>query len=99
MALYVFLTAMFHFQDENIFSKCHKQMNQSLLVANKDDDRICKVCGRVCPFPCEMIKHMRTHTGERPFPCPYCPYRATQTNNLKRHIMSNHPDVYVHTSK
>ena len=53
-------------------------------------DRTCQFCGKVFLFPRDLGIHMRSHTGERPYPCPHCPYRATQTNNLKRHIMASH---------
>ena len=29
---------------------------------------------------------MMTHTGEKPFACPHCDYRATQKPNLDTHM-------------
>ncbi|KAG7167384.1 Zinc finger protein 536-like 9 [Homarus americanus] len=35
-------------------------------------------------------RHVIVHTGERPFNCPHCTYRANQLSNLRRHIKSIH---------
>ncbi|XP_063865784.1 longitudinals lacking protein, isoforms H/M/V-like isoform X2 [Scylla paramamosain] len=35
-------------------------------------------------------RHVIVHTGERPFRCPHCSYRANQMSNLRRHVKSIH---------
>lgn len=35
-------------------------------------------------------RHVIVHTGERPYNCPHCTYRANQLSNLRRHIKSIH---------
>ncbi|XP_076050655.1 uncharacterized protein LOC143031107 isoform X1 [Oratosquilla oratoria] len=50
----------------------------------------CPVCGRVLLFRSEYEKHMRTHTGEKPFQCHLCPYRSAQRSNLNVHLKSVH---------
>lgn len=32
------------------------------------------------------MNHMRVHTGERPFKCPYCERAFTQSGNLSNHV-------------
>ena len=37
-----------------------------------------------------MSRHMRRHTGEKPFGCPYCPYRSTTKQNVVTHMTYRH---------
>lgn len=40
----------------------------------------------------EFQIHERTHTGDRPYPCPYCRYRSSTGPNLAKHIKQQHND-------
>ncbi|XP_062846857.1 zinc finger protein 516 [Trichomycterus rosablanca] len=58
--------------------------------AHQEGDYICSVCGKGFNQPSHYRTHMRSHTGERPFQCQYCPYSAAQKGNLKTHVQTVH---------
>lgn len=54
---------------------------------------VCPVCGKQLSGRNGKQKlqyHMLTHTGEKPFQCPYCSYRAALKFNLVSHIKNIH---------
>ena len=50
----------------------------------------CLYCCKTFSFASKLRDHMRTHTGERPFQCHLCAYRASRVWVLKRHMHSVH---------
>ncbi|WAR17928.1 ZN850-like protein [Mya arenaria] len=47
----------------------------------------CMYCERACVRPAELARHMRIHTGERPFQCPQCEKSFAIKSSLKKHML------------
>ncbi|KAK5858011.1 hypothetical protein PBY51_011212 [Eleginops maclovinus] len=50
---------------------------------------VCDYCGRACAKPSVLKKHIRSHTGERPYPCVPCGFSFKTKSNLYKHRKSH----------
>ncbi|XP_035606352.1 transcription factor HIVEP3-like isoform X1 [Oncorhynchus keta] len=77
----------------------HSQPNQEVLEGSpskrgerqlqKPGKYVCTYCGRPCAKPSVLQKHIRSHTGERPYPCVPCGFSFKTKSNLYKHRKSH----------
>ncbi|GFW04267.1 ras-responsive element-binding protein 1 [Trichonephila clavipes] len=58
--------------------------------AQKGLNHSCDVCSYVSVDKSTLIRHLRTHNGERPFQCVICKYAFTTKANCERHVKKKH---------
>lgn len=54
----------------------------------KPGKHVCQYCGRAWAKPSVLEKHIRMHTGERPYPCDICDQSFKTKSNLYKHRKS-----------
>lgn len=75
----------------------HRMPNDMMLRIGSGD-YACGYCGKNFVAPAFLRRHIRSHTGEKPFKCPHCDFRATQKGNLNSHIINRHNSPALHSS-
>ncbi|XP_053676777.1 Krueppel homolog 1-like [Anopheles nili] len=56
-----------------------------LQTSQQPDPYQCDVCKKTFAVPARLVRHYRTHTGERPFECEFCHKMFSVKENLQVH--------------
>ena len=55
------------------------------------DDKTCPYCGKVFKSRWYVVRHIRVHTGEKPFSCKICGRCFSEKNKVTKHMRNRHP--------
>ncbi|KAB0804687.1 hypothetical protein PPYR_01657 [Photinus pyralis] len=67
-----------------------KGHNRQHLSGNNNGTYRCNMCPHSSIDKAALIRHMRTHNGDRPYECSLCNYAFTTKANCERHLRNRH---------
>ncbi|CAH1784688.1 unnamed protein product [Owenia fusiformis] len=69
---------------------CEKVFSNSVALSahfkTHDKEFVCSFCAHTFSTKCNLQRHLRTHTGVKPYSCPHCPKKFAGASNLRMHL-------------
>lgn len=75
-------------------SRQHQQKVPDAVIG-LNGELMCPICGRCSSRRDNLDRHIRSHLGDKPFKCPFCPFRAQLKYNMKTHVERRHPQQSI----
>ncbi|XP_055952056.1 ras-responsive element-binding protein 1-like isoform X1 [Argiope bruennichi] len=72
------------------FKNYNALKRHSKMHVQRGSSHSCDICSYVSVDKSTLIRHLRTHNGERPFQCVICKYAFTTKANCERHVRKRH---------
>lgn len=70
--------------------KGHNRVHLNSCPGSLNDPYRCNMCPHSSTDKSALLRHMRTHNGDRPYECSICRYAFTTKANCERHLRNRH---------
>lgn len=74
--------------NKRLYNLCHFNVSDVFKVSTQFPH--CHICNKTFCDNSRFNRHMKIHSGAKPFACQHCNYRCNRSDNLKKHIFTKH---------